>query len=194
MKKAAVATALFFLLASGQALAAGWTEEFTKNFDSVGLDVAIENALANDVTPQAILDYVVKNKEKFSPELSLKGLYCAGVDVNVVARAASALGLIDEVVKKTLQESIEECGSQVALTDRDILDLPEGGNLTGTAPVGEPTTPATTVTTGGTSNGSSSSSSHHSGSSSSSSTVPPTTTTVILPPPPTESTASPSQP
>ena len=191
MKKAAVATALFFLLASGQALAA-WTDDFTKDFDKFGLDVATENALANDISPQAILDYVVKNKDKFDSQLSLKALFCSGVDIDVVARAASALGLLDEVVKKTLQESIEECGSQVALTDRDILDLPEGGNLTGTAPVGEPTTPATTGTTGGTSNGSSSSSSSHSGSSSSSSTVPPTT--VILPPPPTESTASPSQP
>lgn len=191
MKKAAVATALFFLLASGQALAATWTDEFTKDFNNFGLDVATENALANDVTPQAILDYVVKNKEKFSSQLSLKALYCAGVDIDVVARAASALGLLDQVVKKTLQESIEECGSKVALTDRDILDLPEGGALTGTAPV-VVSTPTTPVSTQGTSN---SSSTRHSGSgsSSASSTVPPTTG-ILPPPPPPESTPSPSQP
>jgi len=192
MKKAAVATALFFLLASGQALAATWTDEFTKDFNKLGLDVATENALANDVTPQAILDYVVKNKEKFNSQLSLKALYCAGVDIDVVARAASALGLLDQVVKKTLQESIEECGSKVALTDRDILDLPEGGALTGTAPVVAPT-PTTPVSTQGTSNSSSNSSTRHSGTSSSSSTVPPTTG-ILPPPPPPESTASPSQP
>ncbi len=186
MKKAAIATALFFLLASGQALAAAWTDNFSEDFDKAGLDLAVENALANDVTPQTILDYVVKNRDKFNSQLSLKALYCAGVDVDVVARAASALGILDKVIKETFQQSIEECGSKMALSDRDILDLPEGGNLTGSAPEGvtPPTIPTPVNNTGGTS---SSSRSTNSGSSS-------TVHRPAIPLPPAGPSASPSLP
>jgi hypothetical protein len=179
MKRKALAAALFFLLMSGQAFAA-WTDEFTENFDKFGFDVAVENALANDVTPQAILDYVLKNREKFSEQLTMKALYCAGVDVDVVDRAASALGIEPQDIKASLQQSIEECGSKVALTDRDILDteMPPGDSgLPGTPPAGTETPvepPPVAVNTGGATGGGSGTSSSSSGSS-----APP-----IVPPPP----------
>lgn len=171
MKKA-LAAALFFLLMSGQAFAA-WTEDFTKDYDKFGLDVAVENALADDVTPQAILDYVLKNREKFSEQLSMKALYCAGVDVDVVDRAASALGIIPKDIKSALQQSIEECGSKIALTDRDILEteIPSGDSgLPGTPPTGinvpeVPPVVNTGVTAGGSSGGGSGTSSSSSGTS-----------------------------
>ena len=178
MKKNALAAVLLFLLSSSPALAA-WTDEFTKDFDKVGLDVAVENALANDVTPQSILDYVVKHKDKFSAQLSMKSLYCAGVDVDVVERAAIALGIITEEIKATLQQSIEECGSKVALTDRDALEMkiPAGDSgLPGTPPaVVETPQPAAaaSVSTGGGTTGGSSNSSGTSSSGSSTSIVPP---------------------
>jgi hypothetical protein len=186
MKKKALAAALFFLLMSGQAFAA-WTDDFTEDFDKFGLDVAVENALANDVTPQAILDYVVKNKDKFSEQMSLKSLYCAGVDLDVVDRAASALGIIPQDIKSALQQSIEECGSKVALTDRDILetDIPSGDSgLPGIPPsvTDVPEVPVV-VSTGGTAGGSSGGGSGTTSSNSGTSIVPPP-----LPPPVSPST------
>ncbi len=151
MRKKTLAAALFFLLLSSPALAA-WTDDFTENFDKFGLDVAVENALANDVTPQAILDYVTKNKDKFSEHMSLKALYCSGVDVDVVDRAASALGIIPQNIKSALQQSIEECGSKVALTDRDVLDIdmPGDSGLPGTPPVNVEAPPPAAGNAGGT--------------------------------------------
>lgn len=129
MKKYALTAALFFALMSGQAQAAGWQDDFVEDYDKFGLDVAVENALAEDIKPQAIMAYVVKNREKFNTDLSLKAIYCAGVDVDIVERAGIALGIPNLVVKRNLEASIKECGSKVALTDRDIVEPPHNGRL-----------------------------------------------------------------
>lgn len=131
MKKYALAATLFFALMSGQAQA-GWQDDFVQDYDKFGLDVAVENALADDIKPQTILAYVFKNREKFDTDLSLQAIYCSGVDVDVVERAGIVLGIPELVVKRTLEASIKECGSKVALTDRDIVKMSHNGRLSET--------------------------------------------------------------
>lgn len=122
MKKKALAAVFFWLFLHGQAQAS-WIDDFTDNFEKFGLDVAVENALADDVTPLAILNYVIENREKVSPHLSLKAIYCAGVDPDVVEEAAQHVDISFLEIKKALEQSIQECGSKLALQDRDVDDI-----------------------------------------------------------------------
>ena len=122
MKKKVLAAVFLGLFLHGQAQAS-WPDDFTDDFEKFGLDVAVENALADDVTPLAILDYVVENREKVSPHLSLKAIYCAGVDPDVVEEAAQEVAIPFLEIKKALEQSIQECGSKVALQDRDVQNI-----------------------------------------------------------------------
>jgi hypothetical protein len=132
MKKILCAAFLLVLLA--QPALAAWTDEFTEDFDKFGLDTAVENALDNEVKAVDILTFVVQNRTKFSTKMSLKALYCAGQDRDVVRETASKLGVAVEEISKALQESIAECGSKMALQDRDVEKVPNNGNLSGKAP------------------------------------------------------------
>lgn len=132
MKKALCAAFLLIMLA--QPALAAWTDKFSKDFDDFGLDVAVENALADEVKPDDILAFVVKDKNKFSTKLSMKALYCASVDRDVVRETASKLGVAIDEINKALEESIAECASKMALQDRDVEKLPNNGNLSGKAP------------------------------------------------------------
>jgi hypothetical protein len=132
MKKALCAAFLLIMLA--QPALAAWTDEFSKDFDEFGLDVAVGNALAHEVKPDDILAFVVKNEKKFSTKMSLKALYCAGVDRDVVRETAGKLGVVTEEINMALEDSIKECGSKMALQDRDVDKVPNNGNLSGKAP------------------------------------------------------------
>ncbi|WP_417910067.1 hypothetical protein [Candidatus Electronema sp. PJ] len=129
---------LFFLLLSAQPALAEWTEGFTKDFEKLGLDRAIENALDNEITPQEILTFIVSNSEQFNTRLSLKTLYCAGVDRDTVREAADKLGITVEEVSVALEESLAECGSKLALNDRDITEVRDSGGVPLPPPPEEP--------------------------------------------------------
>jgi hypothetical protein len=121
MKNIFFATLLFVLLAPSLVLAA-WTDDFLEEFDRFGIDRAVENVLDKDVPPNEILTFIISNKEKFQIRVSLKALYCAGVDRDIVAQAADQLGIAVEDVSVALEESIAECGSALSLSDRDLMD------------------------------------------------------------------------
>ncbi len=133
MKKILCAAFVLVMLAE-QAMAA-WTDKFTDDFSKLGLYDAVRNALSADVKPQDILDFVKKHPE-FDIHLSMKALYCAGEDRDAVGDAARQLGITDDNIGKALSESIKECGSTMALTDRDVLKPSDNGNLSGTPPQG----------------------------------------------------------
>jgi len=119
MKKIWCAAFLLMVLAQPVLAAEDWTSTFAEDQSKYGLDVAVENALAHDVKPEDILAYVMKNREKFSVKMSMKSLYCASVNRDVVQETASKLGVAPEEISLALQESIEECSSKMALQDRD---------------------------------------------------------------------------
>jgi len=133
MKKILCAAFVLVMLAE-QAMAA-WTDKFTDDFNKLGLYDAVKNALAADVKPQNILDFVKKHPE-FDLHLSMKALYCSGENRDAVGDAARQLGVTDDNIGKALSESIKECGSTMALTDRDVLKPSDNGNLSGTPPQG----------------------------------------------------------
>jgi hypothetical protein len=70
----------------------------------------------------------------------MKSLYCASVPREVVQETAGKLGVAGEEINMALEESIAECGSKMALQDRDIEKIPTDGNLSGKAPQ-QPTAP-----------------------------------------------------
>lgn len=133
MKKTCCAAFLLVMLAQ-PVLAAEWTDKFTEQYDKFGLDVAVENALADNVKAEDILAHVIKNRDKFSIKMSMKSLYCASVPREVVQETAGKLGIAGEEINKALEESIAECGSKMALQDRDVEKPRTDGNLSGKAP------------------------------------------------------------
>lgn len=133
MKKTLCAAFVLVMLAE-QAMAA-WTDNFTEDFKDLGMYDAVKNALADDVKPHDILAFVKKNPD-LETQLSLKALFCAGEDVNAVQEAASMLGIAEAEIGSALAASKKECGSMQNLTDRDIVDPPNHGNLSGTPPQG----------------------------------------------------------
>ena len=116
-------TFLFVLLCPGLALA-DWKEDFVKDSDKFGIDIAVENALDQEISPNEILTLIVTNRKKFRTRVSLQALYCAGADRDVVREAANKLGITIEDVSMALEDSIAECGSKLTLSDRDLMDEP----------------------------------------------------------------------
>ncbi|MCI5163056.1 MAG: hypothetical protein D3917_13780, partial [Candidatus Electrothrix sp. AX5] len=128
MKNIFYAILLLILLGAGVAQAA-WTENFVENYDEFGMSVAVEDALSDDVSPKAILTFIISNSEKFENKNGLKALYCAGVDRDAVREAANKLGITVEELSKALEESIAECGDKLTLSDRDLMDDQPGSKV-----------------------------------------------------------------
>lgn len=152
-------TFLFVLLCPGLALA-DWKEDFVKNSDELGLDIAVENALDHDISPNEILTLIISNQEKFQARMSLQALYCAGADRDAVREAANKLGITIGDISMALEESIAECGSKLALSDRDLMDEPASSPESGSSNssqldpqffvelIDNPTSPGTTASPG----------------------------------------------
>lgn len=60
---------------------------------------------------------------------TLKALYCANISRDQVRGAGARLGISEEELGGTFAESMVECGSKLALQDRDILEIPEEQGL-----------------------------------------------------------------
>ncbi len=105
--------------------AAAWERDFTDDFDMFGLDRAVENALAGGIEPEAILAFVVSRRDKFLLWSTLKALYCANISRSQITDTAARLGISEEELGSTFAESMVECGSKLALQDRDVLEVPE---------------------------------------------------------------------
>ncbi|CAK8718136.1 hypothetical protein KKHLCK_07300 [Candidatus Electrothrix laxa] len=130
MKNIFYAILLLIFLGAGVAHAqAAWTEEFVENYDEFGMSVAVEDALSDDVSPKAILTFIISNSEKFENKNGLKALYCAGVDRDAVREAANKLGITVADISAALEESIAECGDKQTLTDRDLIDDQPGSKV-----------------------------------------------------------------
>lgn len=118
----AIAPELDLAVAAGSSTTA-WMKTFLEEAKKFGLDWAVENALDKGIAPADILAFIVRNQEQLTHP-SLKALYCAGIDREVVQNAADLLGITGETTSRAFEESITECSSKVALQDRDILDIP----------------------------------------------------------------------
>lgn len=108
-----------------------WMKEFEENYDTYGMSMAVEEALANDVSSDNILTFIISRTEKFKRKKGLKALYCSGVDRNTVRDAANKLGITVEEVSLSLEEAIAECGSKLTLEDRDLMETPASSQESG---------------------------------------------------------------
>ncbi|RUM37450.1 MAG: hypothetical protein DSY58_03875 [Desulfobulbus sp.] len=117
MKKCILIFLFFFLIIPTLAFAA-WTDDFINDYEKLGIDRTVENALANDVTPEEIITFIVEN-EQISNKATFKALYCAGADRDDVHAAADKLHISELELARALEESIAECASPLVLDDRD---------------------------------------------------------------------------
>ena len=111
-----------FAAVSGAA-ASSWGKEFLEEEKQFGLYLAVENALDKGIAPAEILAFIAQNREKLTHP-SMKALYCSGVDRELVQEAAEQLGISKFESGRAFTESLAECGSKIALKDRDNVEPP----------------------------------------------------------------------
>jgi hypothetical protein len=111
--------------ATADATSRVWTNEFADDADLFGLDRAVENALARGIEPASILAFVVNNKEKYLLWSTLKALFCANITKDQIKSAGERLGISWDDLSEAFEESMLECGSKIALQDRDVLEIPD---------------------------------------------------------------------
>jgi len=109
---------LCFLLLIPTLSFAAWTDDFINDYENLGLDRSVENALANDVTPEKIITFIVSN-DQINNKATFKALYCAGANRDEVHDAAVKLHISELELARALEESIAECASPLVLDDRD---------------------------------------------------------------------------
>jgi len=109
---------LCLLLAVPSLAFADWAETFINDYNKLGLDRSVEIALADNVTPEAIIDLVINNDE-INNKATFKALYCAGANRDEIHDAAVKLHVSEVELAKALEESIAECASPLVLDDRD---------------------------------------------------------------------------
>ncbi|MCI5222592.1 MAG: hypothetical protein D3924_07970 [Candidatus Electrothrix sp. AR4] len=150
MKNIFFAVLLFVVVDPGAALAS-WQDDFLAEYKKLGIDSAVENALADDISPNEILTFIISNNENIPIRKPLKALYCAGADRIAVREAGNQLGITVDEISVALEESIVECGSKLSLSDRDIMDEPASssgpGSGSGSSQAVEPTETAPVIET-----------------------------------------------
>lgn len=109
--------------AAAPGASASWSKKFLEEEEQFGLYVAVENALNKGIAPAEILAFITQNREKLTHP-SMKALYCSGVDRELVETAAEQLGISKFESGRAFTESQAECGSKIALEDRDIVETP----------------------------------------------------------------------
>ena len=90
--------------------AATWTDDFFADFDQFGLDVAVENALENDVTSREILQLAISDPATFRIAIVIKAVLCAGVQASIVRADALDLGIDLATFDVAFWEAQAECG------------------------------------------------------------------------------------
>lgn len=140
MKK--IGCAVFFVLLAAPSAWAEWREVFLDEFKQFGVDRAVEKALDKDVHPKDILQLVKERLEEsddtsetLNTKITLKALYCAGQERAVVREAAADVGIPEDEQNGAFEESVAECGSKLALGDRDVLDKSSQGSVADTTVV-----------------------------------------------------------
>lgn len=94
---------------------ADWLDDFTQNFKTKSLDVAVDSAVQQGIAPDAIvktsLDIATVN-----PQNVVKALYCSGVSGEDIYNAAQTNGVSELIVAAGFKKSIEECADAVTDT------------------------------------------------------------------------------
>ncbi|MFT5726120.1 MAG: hypothetical protein ACI8PB_000238 [Desulforhopalus sp.] len=94
---------------------ADWLSDFSQTFKTKNLDVAVDNAVKQGITPDAIVENCLGIKT-VNPQNVVKALYCSGVSGQDIYTATQAYGVSELIVSAGFNKSIEECGDRVTDT------------------------------------------------------------------------------
>jgi hypothetical protein len=111
MQKLIISVLLSIFIAS-PALA-DWIEDFTTNFGTQGIDVAVPKALEEGRSPDNIIEEGLK-LTNLNPQNLLKALYCSGADGDDIKQAADNNDISEIIVVAAFKKSVAECGDTVA--------------------------------------------------------------------------------
>lgn len=127
-------TVLIVLLTFAVALA-DWQETFKTDYESVGIDQAVINALKEGISVEQIVESGLLF-EGLNPQLLLKALYCAGANGEDIKQFALLAGLSELLLNSALEQSIAECSDQLADTQAYAQAGPTFSSAPGSTPAG----------------------------------------------------------
>lgn len=111
MQKLTISALLAILIAT-PALA-GWVDDFSANFKSEGIEVAVPKALEEGQSPDSIVTRGLQFTS-LNPQNLLKALYCSGANGDDIKQAADNNGISEIMVVAAFKKSVAECGDAVA--------------------------------------------------------------------------------
>lgn len=110
---------------------AEWLEDFDKTNTEKGIEVAVTGAIKAGITPDVITEHALKNAD-LNPQNIVKALYCSGANGQDVRAAAEKHGISELIIAAAFQNSVEECGDQVADTQAYSGNAPRKPSFAGT--------------------------------------------------------------
>ena len=114
MKKYFIGVCLLIICAASTA-SAEWTEDFTKLYLDNNIDDAVEEALKQGATPEAIIE-LAGQIEGLTPSELIKALYCAGISPSLIAELSSQFNIPEAELVAGYKRSVRECGPALSRT------------------------------------------------------------------------------
>lgn len=106
MNKFILSTLLLLVLSTNAF--ANWPGDFTVNFRSKGVEVAVDKALREGKTPNDIIIEGLK-LTNLNPQNLIKALYCYGAEGDNIKYAANKNGISDIIVLAGAKKAVAEC-------------------------------------------------------------------------------------
>lgn len=110
-----ILVAFFIVGFTSTVVCADWLIDFKDNYKNKSIDIAVENAMKEGISP----DIIVENGlafENMNPQNLVKALYCAGVSGKDVYETAEKFNISELIVAAGFKKSVEECGDRVVDT------------------------------------------------------------------------------
>lgn len=144
MRKIIVAVVVLGFIST--AAVAGWLEDFTASYTDKGIDVAVADAVKAGISPDMITENGLAITG-LNPQNLVKALYCSGANGQDVRTALEKHNVSELIITAGFQNSVEECGDQVADTQAYNANAPRKPSFAGTpGPNGRPRRPASPST------------------------------------------------
>ena len=113
MKKVLLACVLVLVTCSFAL--ADWTENFAADYQELGVDQAVLNAMKDGGSPEQIVQ-VGMQVEGLNPVQLVQSLYCAGASGPDIEQAAFNAGLSGLIISAAYEESVASCADAVVDT------------------------------------------------------------------------------
>jgi hypothetical protein len=126
-----VITALLIVGLTSTMAFAEWLEDFDNSNAEKGIEVAVADAIKAGITPEVITKHALTIQE-LNPQNIVKALYCSGANGQDVRAAAEKHGISELIITAGFQNSVEECGDQVADTQAYSENAPRRPSFAGT--------------------------------------------------------------